>query len=1300
MKSELERLAQDFHNPPDIYGELPCYWWEAGDLQKEKLHRQLQDMRQKGASGTVLFNLYFPGERLSSRPAFFSEEWWDIIRFVIEEEKNLGMEFWFSDWAGRRYWQNLILKEAEKDPRLQGHRLQLHAAESTVGRQNLEITVPPEEEILDAAAYRKTGSGLEYGSRVDLNATLQGRSLRWTAPQAGWLLTVVSSAPHDLDYLDGAAAGRWLELYWEKFKEKLPAHLGKTIKGYIQDELYVLNGNILFSQSIFEAFPAEELKPGLIALFYDVGDITDRVRCRYYDAMIGLLEKNLYGKVAKWHRDHGVVFGTEATWGRLDAIAQTYHYGDFFRMMRHFHLTGNEDPRYSEPGERRLIDDKLSSSVANLYGQSAVMVDCYWQSGWGVTQEQNIAWTNENYAYGMNCYNRHCVLYTLMGGWREWVPPAVYFYQPYWRHWRVFSDYMKRLSFMLRRGRHVADAAVLYPMSTIHAGWSSGNHFSNTADFSARRAFSIATLIYRYNIDFDFLDEDSLAGAVVQNGRLSVAGMSFKALVLPPMTTVRTSTLGKIREFYDGGGVIIGYNILPNACAETGRNDRSVRDGMRHVFGIESSENHEVNCRWFEERVGYSIHRQANPQGGRSFFVPGDETLIPKILVTELLPDVKVTEALDALHDSQSEPVTRLMEPGDKKLSGIFHIHRRDGALDIYFFYNSNEEEKFLELQLEARGRPEIWDCFSGTTRPHFSYRVSDRTTRVRLKMEKYEGIVLVLQPYEDQPHLVADNLVLVESLVAGPDNVWVKGYVRTGGRKKVLVGRNGRTYVGESRVENPPAPIHLLDDWDFTLIPTMDNQDGDFRYPASRELIGAEARRYRYRMEMDRDGESLGWASPQFDDSGWSTYRSTFGPFFWALDPVPADQDPPQLLEDIERNLLAPEKQYQAGKDQARWTHYNFSLEFGHEDPEVHNRERPLGPLGSEEQNTFLRGLEGVSENYLVFPQLDSRTDAARYLLAYIVCPHDKDVALDFGGTQRFPRKAWLNGKKVMETSVDQVPVPCPIHLNEGINVLVVRLVQIQGLKFWTYLDIRNPNEKVTEQPLVPRLKWFRERRSCTYDVSPGKGDLIGWYRFEAPAGLKEMRLDLEARQVACWINGKRFEVRGDRVTVDAPQPKITTVALKVLHAPGYYAGAAVRSPVRFTCEKTKMPLGNWEDAALESYSGGALYENVFYLNDGHLKGKVFADLGAVKITCELKVNGKPAGTRLASPYRFDITGLVRKGVNQLSVTVYNTLANHYHHGFPTAFVYRNQTVSGLLGPVTINFMPSVTLNAVAQEW
>ncbi len=94
--------------------------------------------------------------------------------------------------------------------------------------------------------------------------------------------------------------------------------------------------------------------------------------------------------------------------------------------------------------------------------------------GLGGTQEENLAWTNENCAYGINLYNRHGGLYTLMRGWYEWAPPAVNYFQPYWKYWKSFTDYVKRLSYILSQGKHRADVALLYPLTTMHANWVAG----------------------------------------------------------------------------------------------------------------------------------------------------------------------------------------------------------------------------------------------------------------------------------------------------------------------------------------------------------------------------------------------------------------------------------------------------------------------------------------------------------------------------------------------------------------------------------------------------------------------------------------------------------------------------------------------------------------------------------------------------------------------------------------------------------------------------------------------------------
>jgi len=141
-------------------------------------------------------------------------------------------------------------------------------------------------------------------------------------------------------------------------------------------------------------------------------------------------------------------------------------------------------------------------------------------------------------------------------------------------------------------------------------------------------------------------------------------------------------------------------------------------------------------------------------------------------------------------------------------------------------------------------------------------------------------------------------------------------------------------------------------------------------------------------------------------------------------------------------------------------------------------------------------------------------------------------------------------------------------------------------------------------------------------------------------------------------------------------------------------YAGAAFHLPIAFECEEGKIPLGDWCDYGLETYSGGAVYTRVVKLEKSHLEGKVLLDLGQVSTVAEVHVNGKPSGVKMAQSFQFDITQLVKEGENQIQVKVVNTLANHTST-YPTNYVYEGQTVSGLLGPVKLQFLSKVSLTA-----
>ena len=106
---------------------------------------------------------------------------------------------------------------------------------------------------------------------------------------------------------------------------------------------------------------------------------------------------------------------------------------------------------------------------------------------------------------------------------------------------------------------------------------------------------------------------------------------------------------------------------------------------------------------------------------------------------------------------------------------------------------------------------------------------------------------------------------------------------------------------------------------------------------------------------------------------------------------------------------------------------------------------------------------------------------------------------------------------------------------------------------------------------------------------------------------------------------------------------------------------------------EGVKHSLGYWDAWNMQSFSGYVDYYSTFELKK--VKDKMVLDLGTVWHMAQVWINGQEAGRRLWPPYRFDITGIVREGRNDLKIRVGNLISNSY--GQPKE--------SGLIGPVVV---------------
>ena len=100
-----------------------------------------------------------------------------------------------------------------------------------------------------------------------------------------------------------------------------------------------------------------------------------------------------------------------------------------------------------------------------------------------------------------------------------------------------------------------------------------------------------------------------------------------------------------------------------------------------------------------------------------------------------------------------------------------------------------------------------------------------------------------------------------------------------------------------------------------------------------------------------------------------------------------------------------------------------------------------------------------------------------------------------------------------------------------------------------------------------------------------------------------------------------------------------------------------------------------------LPQFSGHMRYETRFNISVNPNK-KYILDLGYVGETAEVSLNGENIGIKIAPPYRFDISDVVKDGTNELCINVTNHLGFEVRDKFSRFLKFEP---SGLIGPVKI---------------
>lgn len=476
-------------NPAAEFSPIP-FWFFNDAFDGKRVQEQLADYVEKGVHGFVLH----PRIGIPEDMPYLSEAYFAAVRFIVSAAAALDMKVVLYD-EGMYPSGSAHGKVVEENPE--------YASRGLILADGAAMCLPEGAKQV----YRfADGRALYYGFT---GGTIRGIHFGEDDGEAG--------APRAADILNPDAVDAFIRLTHDAYYEHLKEYFGNTVIGFFTDEPCALGrGGGDFREWTPGLEKELEAAGGrmeeLAALFPQKGtQPCENPTVALYRRLIKKkLRETFYGKLSDWCRRHQIaLMGHPA---ESDDIEEELYFdipGQDLIMRRVAPETGG----LLEPDS---VQAGLTADLARLLGRRRNANECFGvccrnQLPWYMTA-QDMKWYIDWLGLrGVNLFIPHAFYYSVAGKRKEERPPDAGPNNIWWRHYKLFSDYMKRLSFLMTDSANGAQLAVLCDDNRVP--------YRETAR------------LYENQIEFCYVPAALLEKAVVTDGSVAVNGQRFCAVL-------------------------------------------------------------------------------------------------------------------------------------------------------------------------------------------------------------------------------------------------------------------------------------------------------------------------------------------------------------------------------------------------------------------------------------------------------------------------------------------------------------------------------------------------------------------------------------------------------------------------------------------------------------------------------------------------------------------------------------------------------------------------------------------------
>jgi hypothetical protein len=669
-------LSDSFKNPSAAYRGKPFWAWN-GKLEKQEALRQVHIMKQMGFGG------FFMHSRTGLVTEYLGEEWFDLINACADEAEKLGMEAWLYDED--RWPSGLAGGLVTQHPEYRARFVQM----DTPKRGEL-AKLWKDDSLL--AVFVADVDGLTFRNSERL---IKGRIPSASDQRSLLAFRIVEMAPSSfyngytyVDTLNPKATDHYIQLTHEAYRKHCGDRLGRSIKGIFTDEPHrgkLMVGDWTPGQSPegrqipwTATLPARFRKDfgyDIIARLPEVflqkdGAAVSQVKWHYVECLQRMFLDNFAIPYSDWCRKNKLQV-TGHILHEDSLAAQTAMSGSMMRYYEHMDVPGVDVLTRSNCSYWVV---KQLSSAARQLGKPWMLSELYGCTGWDMPFSDHKSGGDWQALFGINLRCQHLSWYTTEGEAKRDFPASFIHHSTWWESYDTVERYFARLGLLLMQGKPACDVLIINPVESVwcqvHQDWA--HWLDSNTPWSREMMRSYMDMFHWLSgaqIDFDYGDEEMLSRLASVKGNdsapsLRVGKAEYRMVIIPRVTTLRTSTLRLLEKFRAAGGTVLFADGIPT-----------------HVDAVPSTR--------------------------------------PAHLATACsqLPCFERDSLIAAVDNGLKGSAVRVTMADGSPATKIFAQMRRGKDFDVVVLLNTDREKpvRDVTVRLDAQGAVESWNCLHGT---------------------------------------------------------------------------------------------------------------------------------------------------------------------------------------------------------------------------------------------------------------------------------------------------------------------------------------------------------------------------------------------------------------------------------------------------------------------------------------------------------------------------------------------------------------------------------------------------------